>query len=185
MKQVKCWAYVRTDGVVARMEAEKPIDTTEIGVGGSRWVEMTGEMPEAEKTCEIKWDEGRGWWAMRRGGIISSGWGSLRAAMALANDNGWTVTNDPREVHSGPQGVAWALRWFDGEQHAVLFSCEENAKAYAVKHGWRILSKEPAQQRPTLGELLGVWRTSPCNNWDPLLNALLGRIVEAIGRDKR
>jgi hypothetical protein len=236
MKQVKCVVFVRkVDGKVGAItETHKPGDDDLDGDWTA--VEMTGEMPEAEKTCEVRWD-GDNWGIWMPHALTA--WRlykDLRAALTSAIDTGWRVTNDPREVVLRP-AVSPLRGWVlvDGTRTTCPFEPLESAREYAQQRGWRILSeepaqrtlrcsfcgksnkdvkflftdtasaicdeclavcnrakaerlerKEPAEQKPTLGELLGAWRTGPRNNWDHLhLDALLGRIVDAIGRDKR
>jgi hypothetical protein len=156
MKQVKCWAYV-FDGVVSYCCTEEmkrlrrddvPIDLLNVVKG--QWIEMTGEVPEAEpeRTCEVRWDREGGVWRLH-GERHHGGSNVLELCLRAARERGLRVTNDPREVVLRP-AVSPLRGWVlvDGMRSTCPFEPLESAREYAQQHGWRILREEPTASKP-------------------------------------
>jgi hypothetical protein len=182
MKQVKCWVrWIDGRPCCAAEQAGRD--------DPKNWVEMTGEIPEAdiEKTCEVRWCEESCEWEIRADEFHWVRRRVLARALQYAEERGWRVTNDPREVVLKEYDYGWQLLelrngyWsFDSAQCPLQLS---DWRERVRIRGWRILREEPAQHqhRMTLGEVLT--RTDFSEPSD--VETLFIRIVEAIGRDKR
>lgn len=191
MKQVKCWAYVRMDGVVARMASEKPAEPSEIGVGGSRWVEMTGELPDVEQTCEVRWHEHDEWRACFDTTYEVPWIRGLEEMLAWCKRRGYRVTNDPREVVLREESPgAWWLYEGNTEPDADgylapdtrRYARAELARDVCRSRGWRILREEPLANPtapPWLGEVC-----KRCNQRNVIGFSVSDEIWQKVVRDR-
>jgi hypothetical protein len=161
MKQVKCWAYV-DDGLVLFFCSEKDKlfygDRCPAGVDPGRlgqWIKMTGEMPEAEKTCEVRWDRGSSvWrWHLERDSAGSGGFETLGSCLRAALSYGLRITNDPREVD---EVETEDRQWVIADRQTTWRSERmSSGKADEIirANGWRfvairIRTHDPAEQHP-------------------------------------